>query len=56
LSIPEVVSVLALIESESVKGGMGFGMGFGVGDSDPFWAFAVSSIQVVERQDRPLNP
>jgi len=32
-SFPEVGSVLALIESESVKGGMGFG----VGDSEPFF-------------------
>jgi len=33
LSFPEVTSVLALVDSESVKGGMGFG----VGDSGPFF-------------------
>jgi len=33
LSFLGVSSVLALIESESVKGGMGFG----VGDSEPFF-------------------
>jgi len=51
LSIPEVSSVLALIESESVKGGMGFGVGdselffpgeLGGGPSMSFWLFPLT--------------